>query len=143
MSSLATIRLRTSLCSSANDKKRLVASEKRIEGLKSIKAKLDVTLANFQTARDAINKLSEKFEQKFDLPFRLIADPTHAIMEKYGVWGQKQMFGNKFMGVYRHTFLIDENGVIRKMFLKPKSRTHAEEIVKAWKDLEKASAKRK
>ena len=85
----------------------------------------------------------KKFEQKFDLPFRLIADPTHAIMEKYGVWGQKQMFGNKFMGVYRHTFLIDENGVIRKMFLKPKSRRHAEEIVKAWKDLEKASAKRK
>ena len=85
----------------------------------------------------------KKFEQKFDLPFRLIADPSHTIMEKYGVWGQKQMFGNKFMGVYRYTFLIDENGIVRRMFLKPKSKTHAEEIVKAWKDIENTSAKRK
>ena len=85
----------------------------------------------------------KKFEKKFDLPFTLIEDPSHGIMNKYGTWGPKQMFGNKFMGVYRHTFLIDENGIIRKVFLKPRSKAHAEEIVKAWKEFEKASAKKK
>ncbi len=77
----------------------------------------------------------KKFEKKFDLPFRLIADPSHGILKKYGVWGEKQMFGNKYMGVYRHTFLLDEKGVIRKIFLKPKNKAHAEEIVKAWNEI--------
>jgi peroxiredoxin Q/BCP len=77
----------------------------------------------------------KKFETKFKLPFTLLADPEHTIIDKYGVWGPKQMFGNKYMGLLRTTFLIDEKGVIRKIFLKPKSKQHTEEILKAWKEL--------
>ena len=75
-------------------------------------------------------KSHKKFETKFSLPFTLIADADHTIIDKYGVWGEKQMFGNKFMGVHRTTFVIDEKGVIRKIFLRPKNKQHAEEIVK-------------
>jgi thioredoxin-dependent peroxiredoxin len=77
----------------------------------------------------------KKFETKFKLPFTLLADPEHTVIDKYGVWGPKQMFGNKYMGLLRTTFLIDEKGVIRKIFLKPKSKQHTEEILKAWKEL--------
>jgi thioredoxin-dependent peroxiredoxin len=80
-------------------------------------------------------KSHKKFETKFNLPFRLIADTSHKILEKYGVWGEKQMFGNKYMGVHRTTFLIDEKGIIRKIFYRPKNKAHAEEIVKAWEEL--------
>jgi len=76
-----------------------------------------------------------KFEAKYDLPFTLIADPGHNIIDKYGVWGEKQLYGRKYMGIHRTTFLIDEKGVIRKIFLRPKNKAHAEEIAKAWKEL--------
>jgi thioredoxin-dependent peroxiredoxin len=81
-------------------------------------------------------KSHKKFETKFSLPFTLIADTDHKIINKYGVWGEKQMFGNKYMGLLRTTFLIDEKGIIRKIFLKPKSKQHSAEIVKAWKELQ-------
>ena len=71
----------------------------------------------------------EKFRKKFDLPFPLLADPQHQILTKYGVWGEKQMFGTKYMGVHRTTFLIDEKGIISRVFLRPKNKAHAEEIV--------------
>jgi peroxiredoxin Q/BCP len=74
-------------------------------------------------------KSHKKFETKFNLPFTLVADPDHAIINKYGVWGEKQMFGNKYMGVLRTTFVINEKGVISKIFLRPKNKQHAEEIV--------------
>ncbi len=74
----------------------------------------------------------KKFEAKHSLPFTLLADPKHAIIEKYGVWGEKQMYGRKYMGLLRTTFVIDEKGVIRKIFLKPKSKQHSEEILSAW-----------
>jgi len=77
----------------------------------------------------------QKFESKFKLPFTLIADPGHSIIEKYGVWGEKQLYGRKYMGLHRTTFLIDEKGVIRKIFLKPKAKQHTEEILKAWAEL--------
>lgn len=81
-------------------------------------------------------KKHKKFETKFDLPFTLIADPEHTIIDKYGVWGEKQLYGRHYMGLHRTTFLIDEKGVIRKIFLKPKSKQHAEEIIKAWKEID-------
>jgi thioredoxin-dependent peroxiredoxin len=81
------------------------------------------------------SKKHKKFEEKFSLPFRLIADPTHAIIDKYGVWGEKQLYGRKYMGLHRTTFLVDEKGIIRKIFGKPKSKQHAEEILAAWKDV--------
>ncbi len=78
-------------------------------------------------------KKHKKFEAKYKLPFTLIADPSHAILEKYGVWDQKQMFGNKYMGVLRTTFVIDEKGIIPKVFLRPKNKAHAEEIIESMK----------
>lgn len=75
-------------------------------------------------------KSHKKFEEKFSLPFTLIADPTHKILEKYGVWGEKQMFGNHYMGVHRTTFVINEKGVIAKIYLRPKNKAHAEEIIR-------------
>jgi len=72
----------------------------------------------------------KKFEQKYNLPFPLIADTEHIILEKYGVWDQKKLFGREYMGVLRTTFVIDENGIIAKIFHKPKNKAHAEEIMK-------------
>jgi thioredoxin-dependent peroxiredoxin len=76
-------------------------------------------------------KKHKKFEAKFNLPFTLIADTTHKILEKYGVWDHKQLFGHKYMGVLRTTFVIDEKGTIAKIFLRPKNKAHAEEIINA------------
>jgi peroxiredoxin Q/BCP len=78
-------------------------------------------------------KSHKKFEHKYSLPYPLIADTSHEILEKYGVWGEKELFGRRYMGVHRTTFVIDEKGIIRKIFLKPKNKAHAEEIVAAWK----------
>lgn len=72
----------------------------------------------------------KKFEEKFDLPFILLEDPTKKIIEKYEVWGEKNMYGKKYMGLLRTTFLIDEKGQIMKIFKKPKSKIHSEEILK-------------
>ncbi len=80
---------------------------------------------------DVIEK-HKKFEEKFQLPFTLIADPDRTIIDKYGVWGEKQLYGRKYMGLHRTTFLIDEKGIIRKIFLKPKSKNHTDEILKSW-----------
>jgi thioredoxin-dependent peroxiredoxin len=77
-------------------------------------------------------KKHKKFETKFNLPFTLIADPKHTIIEKYGVWGEKQLYGRNYMGLHRTTFLIDEKGIIKKIFLKPRSKQHTEEILNAW-----------
>ncbi len=77
-------------------------------------------------------KKHKKFETKYDLPFTLIADPEHRIIAAYGVWGQKQLYGKIYMGLHRTTFLIDEKGIIKKIFLKPKSKQHTQEILAAW-----------
>ena len=76
-------------------------------------------------------KKHKQFEKKYDLLFTLIADTSHVILEKYGVWDQKKLFGHEYMGVLRTTFVIDEKGVIRKIFLRPKSKYHSEEIIAA------------
>ena len=76
-----------------------------------------------------------KFEKKFSLPYTLLADPEHKIIDKYGVWGEKHLYGRDYMGIHRTTFLIDEKGVIQKIFLRPKNKQHAEEIIKVWKEI--------
>jgi thioredoxin-dependent peroxiredoxin len=76
-------------------------------------------------------KKHKKFEEKYSLPFTLLEDPEKKIIDKYGVWGEKNMYGRKYMGLLRTTFLIDEKGVIIKIFKKPKSKIHSEEILKA------------
>ena len=87
-------------------------------------------------------KKHKKFESKFGLPFPLVADPGHKIIDRYGVWGEKQLYGRKYQGLHRTTFLIDGEGVVRKIFLKPRSKQHAEEIVKAWAAIDAAGEKR-
>lgn len=77
-------------------------------------------------------KKHKKFETKFDLPFTLLADPDMKAIKKYDVWGEKQMFGNKYMGIKRTTFLINENGKIDHVIKKVLSKTHTAQIVKAW-----------
>jgi peroxiredoxin Q/BCP len=76
-------------------------------------------------------KKHKKFEEKYSLPFTLLADPDKKIIEQYGVWGEKNLYGRKYMGLHRTTFLIDEKGIIQKIFKKPKSKIHSEEILKA------------
>lgn len=75
--------------------------------------------------------LHQKFIAKNKLPFNLIADTDKEIIEKYGVWGPKQLYGKKYMGVLRTTFVIDEKGKIEKIILKPKSSVHTQEILAA------------
>jgi thioredoxin-dependent peroxiredoxin len=72
-----------------------------------------------------------KFKQKFDLPFTLLADLNHEAAEHYGVWKEKSMYGRKYMGVERTTFVIDTTGVIKKVFPKVKVEGHAEEVLAA------------
>lgn len=74
----------------------------------------------------------KKFEQKYTLPFPLIADDANRITEAYGVRDMKKLFGREYMGILRTTFIIDEKGVICKIFLKPKNKAHAEEIISAF-----------
>lgn len=73
-----------------------------------------------------------KFIDKYSLPFDLLADPDKEIVEKYGVWGEKSMYGKKFMGTMRKTFLIDEDGKIVKIFGKVKTAEHADEVLEAF-----------
>lgn len=70
-----------------------------------------------------------RFRDKYDLPFRLLADPEHELAKAYGVWGQKSSFGNKYMGIHRTTFVIDEEGRIEKVFRNVKAKGHAEQIL--------------
>jgi len=75
-------------------------------------------------------KSHQKFREKFNLPFTLVADPEHKIIDKYGVWGKKNLYGREYMGLHRTTFVIDEKGTISKIFLRPRNKAHAQEIVK-------------
>lgn len=72
----------------------------------------------------------QKFKEKYGLPYTLLADPKHTIIEKYGVWGEKNLYGRKYMGLHRTTFLINEKGVIERIILRPRTKVHTEEILK-------------
>ncbi len=73
----------------------------------------------------------KKFADKFNFGFNLIADPDTKILQDYGVWGEKSMYGKKYMGVLRTTFVIDENGVIEQIFDKVDTKDHTNQIIKA------------
>lgn len=77
-------------------------------------------------------KSHQKFISKFQLPFDLLADTDKKIVEKYGVWGEKSMYGRTYMGTLRKTFLIGEDGKIVKIFDKVKVAEHADEVLKAF-----------
>jgi thioredoxin-dependent peroxiredoxin len=74
-------------------------------------------------------KSHKAFVQKYDLPFTLLADPEKRLVEAYGVWGEKSLYGKKYMGTNRVTYLIDESGAIAAVFPKVKPDQHAEEIL--------------
>jgi len=73
----------------------------------------------------------KKFAEKFQFGFNLIADSATEILQAYGVWGEKSMYGRKYMGVLRTTFVIDENGIIVEKFEKVDTKNHTEQIEKA------------
>jgi peroxiredoxin Q/BCP len=77
-------------------------------------------------------KSHQKFAEKYELPFPLLADDSKTIVMQYGVFGEKQMMGKTYDGVFRTTFLINENGVIDKIIAKPDTKNHTEEILKIW-----------
>jgi peroxiredoxin Q/BCP len=70
----------------------------------------------------------QKFKQKYELPFTLVADEGHKIADAYGVWGEKVMYGLRYTGVLRTTFIIDGNGRVVKVFEKVKPLGHAKEV---------------
>ena len=74
-------------------------------------------------------KSHDKFKQKFDLPFRLISDVDHAIAEAYGAWQEKSMYGKKYMGVQRSTFVIDEQGKIAEAHEKVSVKGHVADLL--------------
>jgi len=77
----------------------------------------------------------KKFAEKYNLPFNLLADPEKKVLEKYGVWKEKSMYGKKYMGVERTTFIIDKNGKVRKIFEKVKVPNHHNEVLEYLKEL--------
>ena len=77
-------------------------------------------------------KSHQKFIKKYDLPFRLLADTNRAISDAYGTYGEKKFMGRTYMGNHRMTFLIDEQGKIKKIFSKVKPEDHAEEVLAAF-----------
>ncbi len=76
-----------------------------------------------------------KFIEKYELPFTLISDEDHRVAEKYGVWQEKSLYGRKFMGVVRSTFIIDKKGILRRIFPKVKVKEHSAEVLAALKEL--------
>jgi thioredoxin-dependent peroxiredoxin len=77
----------------------------------------------------------EKFAEKYHLTFPLASDETHAVAEKYGTWVEKSMYGRKYMGIERSTFLIDKNGKIANAWRKVSVTNHAAEVMTAAKAL--------
>ena len=74
-----------------------------------------------------------KFTDKFGLPFRLIPDTEKEVIKAYGVWGPKKFMGRVYDGIHRTTFVIDEKGMIEKIFTKVKTKDHTEQIMEAMK----------
>ncbi len=74
-------------------------------------------------------KSHQNFIKKYNLPFDLLADTDTKIVQDYGVWGEKQMFGKKYMGIIRTTFVIDENGIIEEIIEKVEAKNHSNQIL--------------
>jgi thioredoxin-dependent peroxiredoxin len=77
----------------------------------------------------------KKFAEKFDLEFTLLADADHAVAEAYGTWGEKSMYGKKYMGVTRATFIVDADGKVAKVFPKVSPKTHDDVVLEALAEL--------
>lgn len=77
----------------------------------------------------------DKFKEKYRLPFILLSDEGGDLCERFGVWQEKSLYGRKFMGIVRSTFLIDEKGIVRQVWPKVKVKGHADEVLAALKAL--------
>ena len=78
------------------------------------------------------SKSHQKFINKYNLPFSLIADEDKAVIKAFGVWGPKKFMGKEYDGVHRTTFVIDEDGVIEKVFSKVKTKDHTNQILESY-----------
>lgn len=76
----------------------------------------------------------QRFKAKYDLPFRLLADPNHEVAEAYGAWGEKKRYGRTYKGILRTTFLIDEAGKIESVFENVKPKGHGDQVLGALAD---------
>lgn len=95
-------------------------------------SKIDAAIVG--VSKDSV-KRHDNFKAKHELPFTLASDEDGDMCERYGVWVEKSMYGRKFMGIERATFLIDAKGVVRKIWRKVKVKGHAEEVLEAVKAL--------
>lgn len=86
----------------------------------------DVAVLGVSTDTEASHR---KFADKFSLPFPLLADPDRSIVEAYGVWGEKKMYGRSYMGTMRVTYLIDEKGKIAEVWPKVSPKNHTAEVL--------------
>jgi peroxiredoxin Q/BCP len=77
----------------------------------------------------------QKFRTKYELAVELASDPQGQVIERYGSWVEKTLYGRKYMGIDRSTFLIDRNGVVRRIWRKVKVAGHAADVLKAAQDL--------
>lgn len=98
-------------------------------------------MPNFKKIKAAVIGVSpdsveshKKFAEKYDLPFTLLSDERKEVLEKYGVWKEKSMYGRKYMGVERTTVIIDDKGKIKKIFNKVKVTNHEKEVLEALKN---------
>jgi len=80
-------------------------------------------------------KAIKKFADKQSLEFTLLADEDHSVAEKYGTWAEKSMYGKKYMGVQRSTFIIDADGKVARVFEKVSPKTHDDVVLKALAEL--------
>lgn len=97
---------------------------------KKLKAKV------FGISADSV-KSHKKFAQKFDLPFTLLSDPDKKVLKLYGALGEKSMYGRKYIGILRNSYLINPEGKIAKVYEKVNPEKHAEEVLEDIKELSK------
>ncbi len=91
-------------------------------------SKIDATIIG--VSKDSV-KRHDNFKSKYELPFALASDAESDVCERYGVWVEKSMYGRKYMGIERATFLIDAKGTVRKVWRKVKVKGHADEVLAA------------
>ncbi|XKT74125.1 MAG: thioredoxin-dependent thiol peroxidase [Patescibacteria group bacterium UBA2163] len=88
----------------------------------------------FGVSKDSVAS-HKKFAEKYSLPFPLLSDEDGTVVGQYGVWQEKQFMGKKYMGIMRSSFLIDPDGIIKKVYEKVRPEQHAEEVIEDLKSL--------
>ena len=104
----------------------------------NLKALCKLNVAVIGVSKDSVKK-HNKFKEKYSLTFPLISDEDSDLCERYGVWKEKSMYGRSYMGIERTTFLIDENGIIEKIWAKVKVTGHVDDVMTSLKELSDAA----